>query len=72
MHDRLAGKRAIRLLCVLDEFSRMLDHGSVTLLTSKDVAMTLTQITRLHRKRRAYPLGSERGVYRFTSHELAA
>lgn len=51
VHDRLAGKRTIRLLCVIDEFTReCLAIEVATSLTSRDVILTLTRLMRLHGK----------------------
>jgi transposase InsO family protein len=51
VHDRLAGKRTIRMLCVLDEHTReCLAIEVATSLTSSDVILTLTRLMRLHGK----------------------
>lgn len=51
VHDRLAGKRTIRMLCVLDEHTReCLAIEVASSLTSSDVILTLTRLMRLHGK----------------------
>jgi putative transposase len=51
VHDRLAGKRTIRMLCVLDEYTReCLAIEVASSLTSQDVILTLTRLMRLHGK----------------------
>ena len=51
VHDRLAGKRTIRLLCVLDEHTReCLAIEVATSITSRDVVLTLTRLMRLYGK----------------------
>jgi hypothetical protein len=51
VHDRLAGKRTIRMLCVLDEHTReCLAIEVATSLTSSDVILTLSRLMRLHGK----------------------
>lgn len=51
VHDRLAGKRTIRMLCVLDEHTReCLAIEVASSLTSSDVILTLTRLIRLHGK----------------------
>ena len=51
VHDRLAGKRTIRLLCVIDEHTReCLAIEVARSLTSRDVILTLSRLMRLHGK----------------------
>ncbi len=51
VHDRLASKRTMRLLCVLDEHTReCLAIEVATSITSSDVILTLTRLMRLHGK----------------------
>ena len=51
VHDRLAGKRTIRLLCVLDEHTReCLAIEVATSITSREVVLTLTRLMRLYGK----------------------
>lgn len=51
VHDRLAGKRTIRMLCVLDEYTReCLAIEVASSLTSQDVILTLTRLMRLYGK----------------------
>lgn len=51
VHDRLAGKRTIRMLCVLDEHTReCLAIEVATSITSTDVILTLTRLMRLYGK----------------------
>ena len=51
VHDRLAGKRTIRLLCVLDEHTReCLAIEVATSITSTDVILTLARLMRLYGK----------------------
>ncbi len=51
VHDRLAGKRTIRMLCVLDEHTReCLAIEVASSLTFGDVILTLTRLMRLHGK----------------------
>jgi transposase InsO family protein len=51
VHDRLAGKRTVRLLCVLDEHTReCLAIEVATSITSTDVILTLTRLMRLYGK----------------------
>jgi transposase InsO family protein len=51
VHDRLAGKRNIRLLCVLDEHTReCLAIEVATSITSRDVILTLSRLMRLYGK----------------------
>ena len=51
VHDRLANQRAIRMLCVVDEYTReclAIEVGRS--LTSRDVILTLGRLMRLHGK----------------------
>lgn len=51
VHDRLAGKHTVRLLCVLDEHTReCLAIEVANSITSSDVILTLTRLMRLHGK----------------------
>jgi len=51
IHDRLAGKRTIRLPCVLDEHTRECPAIEVaSSIISRDVILTLTRLMRLYAK----------------------
>jgi putative transposase len=51
VHDRLAGKRTVRMLCVLDEHTReCLAIEVASSITSQDVILTLTRLMRLYGK----------------------
>ncbi len=51
VHDRLAGKRSFRMLCVMDEHTReCLAIETATSLTSQDVILTLSRLMRLYGK----------------------
>jgi putative transposase len=51
VHDRLAGKRTFRMLCVLDEHTReCLAIEAASSITSQDVILTLTRLMRLYGK----------------------
>jgi transposase InsO family protein len=53
VHDRLANQRTIRLLCVLDEYTReCLAIEVATSITSQDVILILSRLMRLHGKPR--------------------
>ena len=51
VHDRLANNRTIRLLCVLDEYTReCLAIEVARSMTSQDVILVLSRLMRLHGK----------------------
>jgi len=70
VHDRLANHRTIRLLCVLDEYTReclTIEVGRS--MTSQDVILTLSRLMRLHGKPRC--IRSDQGA-EFTAARVMA
>jgi hypothetical protein len=72
VHDRLANGGQLKLLCVLDEYTReclAIEVGKS--LRNQDVILTLSRLMRIHGKP-AFIRSEWRGIYRNCGDEMAA